>query len=64
MPMDVLATRMRPKSPSLSGPTTMITRSSTPRMALKRVKMLARRMLLRLRLGRSGTSFVWPASIR
>src|SRR5262245_56994829 len=64
MPMAALATRMRPNVSSWIGPTIRITTSKAPRMALKRVKMLARTISPIVRLVRSPVSLTAPFSTR
>ena len=63
-PMAVLATSTTPKSMSCQGPMTTMTTSSVPRMALKRVRTLARTMSAALRPLPLGARLTWPASTR
>ena len=62
MPMRALLTSTMPNSASCGCPTARITTSSTPKMALKRVKMFARRISPNVRLVRSPVAFVSPRS--
>jgi hypothetical protein len=56
MPMSAFATNTMPNSASWIGPTIRITTSSDPRIALKRVKMLARAISASVRLVRSSAT--------
>ncbi len=64
MPTPVLNTMTSPNSASWIGATMRITTSSTPRMALKRVNVLARTIAPMLRLGLVGTALVAPSRTR
>ena len=64
MPMAAFQTMTRPKSASAGDPTTSTATNSTPRMALKRVRTLARMMAESGRLVCSSTRLTWPAATR
>ncbi len=64
MPISEFATRMRPNSASWSWPTTRMITSIVPRIALKRVRTLARMISPYVRLVRSPASFVSPCATR
>ena len=62
--MPLLAMMSRPNRPLISDPVASTMRNSTPRMALIRVKTLARTISETLRDARDGTSLVLPSAIR
>ena len=64
MPMALLAMMSRPNSPLIREPVASTMRNSTPRMALIRVKTLARTISCTVRDARLGTSLVLPSAIR
>jgi hypothetical protein len=64
MPISALATSTIPNVASWISPTARMTTSIAPRMALKRVRMLARRISVYVRLVRSPASFVSRRSTR
>ena len=64
MPMPELMTITQPNSASRQLPKTIITTNSTPRMPLKKVKVLLRTMSQVVRPPGRGVTFVWPASVR
>ncbi len=64
IPMNALATSTSPKVASWIGPTTRITASIAPRMALNRVNTLARTISLIVRLVRVPASLVTPRATR
>lgn len=64
MPMPVLATMTKPNRPSWIGPTIRMITKSTPMMALKRVRTLARTISVAEREDRTGTSLTSPRATR
>ncbi len=64
MPIALLATISRPNSPLISDPVDSTMMNSTPRIALMRVKTLARTISETLRAARLGTSLVLPSATR
>ena len=64
MPIALLAMISSPKAPLITDPVDSTMISSTPRMALIRVKTLARTMSETLRAARVGTSLVLPSATR
>ena len=64
MPMSAFATSTMPNSASWIGPTIRITTSIVPRIALNRVKMLARTISASVRLVRSSATLTWPRATR
>ena len=64
MPMALLAMISRPNSPLISEPVASTIRNSTLRIALMRVKTLARTMSDTLREARDGTALVLPSATR
>ena len=64
MPIPLLAMMSRPNRPLISEPVANTMASSTPRIALIRVKTLARTISATLREARLGTSLVLPAATR
>src|SRR6266511_2679173 len=64
MPMSALLTRTMPNSASCGCPTARMTTSSTPRIALNRVKTFARTISPNVRLVRSELVFVAPCATR
>ena len=59
MPMTLLAMMSRPNSPLITEPVSSTIASSTPRMALIRVKTLARTIPAMLRAARCGTALLF-----
>src|SRR6516164_288199 len=64
MPIALLATINSPNKPLITDPVDSTMMNSTPRMALIRVKTLARTISETLRAARVGTSFVFPSATR
>jgi len=64
MPMALFEMSTTPNSPSALEPTARTATRSAPRMALKRVRTLARTIAESERLVCCGTRFVWPAAVR
>ena len=64
MPIALLAMISRPNEPLITEPVDSTMTSSTPRMALIRVKTLALTMSDTLRAARVGTSLVLPSATR
>ena len=64
MPISALATRTTPNVASWISPTTRMTTSIVPRIALNRVNTLARTISPSVRLVRSPVSLTWPCATR
>src|SRR6476620_6367748 len=64
MPMAVISAISSPNAPLMTEPVDSTMTSSTPRIALMRVKTLARTMSDTLRAARVGTSLVLPSATR
>ena len=64
MPIALLAMISSPNAPLITEPVDSTMISSTPRIALIRVKTLARTMSETLRAARVGTSLVLPSATR
>ena len=64
MPIALLATMRIPKSPLIIDPVESTMISRTPRIALMRVKTLARTISETLRAARAGTSLDLPSATR
>ena len=64
IPISAFTTRTMPNKPSAGEPNTRINASIVPRIALNRVKTLARTISVSVRLVRTPLSFVWPFAVR
>ncbi len=62
--MTLLATMSRPNNPLITEPVASTIISNTPRIALIRVKTLARTMAAMLRVARSATALLLPSATR
>jgi hypothetical protein len=62
MPIALLATIRMPNSPLITDPVVSTMISRTPRIALMRVKTLARKISETLRAARAGTSLLLPSA--